>query len=182
MNVAKALKPSMIFAAGTFATGAHAATTIDTTSYSSMIPGSQIALAGASTPQYSFVKGVSSITSVNYVLTGLHGATVTATGQTAPFFPSNPSGMVSSVVTGVKSDTPSLTDQYYGLAFQANNVDYTGYAKLNGAGDTISEIDYKPMVASVPEPETWALMVAGFGGMGLAMRRRRRQGMRAAIA
>uniref|UniRef100_UPI0035C96ECF PEPxxWA-CTERM sorting domain-containing protein n=1 Tax=uncultured Sphingomonas sp. TaxID=158754 RepID=UPI0035C96ECF len=182
MNVAKALKPSMIFAAGTFATGAHAATTVDTTGYSSSFSGSNITLAGASTPQYSFVKNASSPLSADYVLNGLDGATVTATSQTNPFFPSSTSGMVSSVVTGVKSSTPSSADQYYGLAFQANNVDYTGYAKLNGAGDYIDEIDYKTMVASVPEPETWALMIAGFGGMGLAMRRRRHQGIRAAIA
>ncbi|HVF83510.1 MAG TPA: PEPxxWA-CTERM sorting domain-containing protein, partial [Sphingomicrobium sp.] len=29
--------------------------------------------------------------------------------------------------------------------------------------------------AAVPEPSTWALMLLGFGGMGLAMRRNRRR-------
>jgi hypothetical protein len=31
-------------------------------------------------------------------------------------------------------------------------------------------------VGAVPEPSTWAMMLLGFGGMGFAMRRRRRTG------
>ena len=30
---------------------------------------------------------------------------------------------------------------------------------------------------AVPEPATWAMMLLGFGGMGVAMRRRRKQGL-----
>ena len=32
-----------------------------------------------------------------------------------------------------------------------------------------------PTAAGVPEPATWAIMLAGFGGLGVAMRSRRRQ-------
>jgi hypothetical protein len=35
--------------------------------------------------------------------------------------------------------------------------------------------------AGVPEPAAWALMLAGFGGLGLAMRSRRKQGLSPAI-
>jgi hypothetical protein len=31
---------------------------------------------------------------------------------------------------------------------------------------------------AVPEPSTWAMMLLGFGAMGMAMRRRRRSGTR----
>ena len=34
-----------------------------------------------------------------------------------------------------------------------------------------------PLNTAVPEPATWALMLLGFGGIGMAMRRRRKQGL-----
>ena len=35
---------------------------------------------------------------------------------------------------------------------------------------------------AVPEPATWAMLIAGFGLVGAAMRRRRRDGIRSALA
>jgi hypothetical protein len=32
---------------------------------------------------------------------------------------------------------------------------------------------FTPSAAAVPEPMTWAMMLLGFGGIGMAMRRRR---------
>ena len=34
-----------------------------------------------------------------------------------------------------------------------------------------------PPPGSVPEPATWAMMLLGFGGIGMAMRRRRKKGL-----
>jgi hypothetical protein len=39
---------------------------------------------------------------------------------------------------------------------------------------TASDISGPVSIYAVPEPGTWALMLVGFGGIGLAMRRRRR--------
>ncbi|MCG2840018.1 PEPxxWA-CTERM sorting domain-containing protein [Sandaracinobacter sp. RS1-74] len=50
----------------------------------------------------------------------------------------------------------------------------TGSAAANH--DVISWIfndDYKPIVGGVPEPATWAMLIAGFGLVGAAARRRR---------
>lgn len=51
------------------------------------------------------------------------------------------------------------------------------YAKtFNGNG----ELHAYPFVGRVPEPETWAMMIVGFGGIGLLTRRRRSKAMAAA--
>ncbi len=44
-------------------------------------------------------------------------------------------------------------------------------ASMSTAGDISGPAS---IYASVPEPATWALMLIGFGGIGMAMRRRRR--------
>lgn len=41
---------------------------------------------------------------------------------------------------------------------------------------TVSYQVNDPAVTAVPEPGTWALMIAGFGGAGMMIRRRRRSG------
>jgi len=58
-----------------------------------------------------------------------------------------------------------------GTTIQIVNTAGGGSFKLDGYGDFI-EITSGQAVA-VPEPATWALMLAGFGGLGAALRRRR---------
>ena len=57
---------------------------------------------------------------------------------------------------------------------------YVGFTSGTGSAganhDVISWIfndDYKPVVGGVPEPATWAMLIAGFGLVGAAARRRR---------
>ena len=50
----------------------------------------------------------------------------------------------------------------YEFSFTGSNPNNSGVANGNVT------------ISAVPEPGTWALMLIGFGGMGLAMRRRRR--------
>ncbi len=42
------------------------------------------------------------------------------------------------------------------------------------SGSQTFEVVLTPTLASVPEPAGWAVMLAGFGGLGAVMRSRRR--------
>ena len=53
------------------------------------------------------------------------------------------------------------------------NTNYT-FVYSGTLGKTPGNISGNGAFAVVPEPATWALMLLGFGGMGMAMRRRRR--------
>lgn len=41
----------------------------------------------------------------------------------------------------------------------------------------VKQVSFEPVRGAVPEPATWAMMLLGFGGMGVAMRRRRKPAM-----
>ncbi len=61
---------------------------------------------------------------------------------------------------------------YINLAFDAGGQETYGFATLNGHGG-LASITY-----AIPEPSTWALLIAGAGALGFAAhRRRRRQGV-----
>lgn len=54
------------------------------------------------------------------------------------------------------------------------------YASVGGPGG--QSVEGHPFIPGVPEPATWAMMLLGFGGIGMAMRRRRRDGRLLQIA
>lgn len=70
-----------------------------------------------------------------------------------------------------------------GAGGPANDIDFdasqnnTFRIDLAGGGQTISafaQIGSGAQVAAVPEPATWAMMLIGFGAVGVSLRRRRR--------
>ena len=61
------------------------------------------------------------------------------------------------------------------MATHAGNELFTvgaTFANAQGGVDTIQAVRLTPAVAAVPEPETYALMLAGFGALGFVARRR----------
>jgi hypothetical protein len=64
-------------------------------------------------------------------------------------------------------------------AGQLNTLTVNGLSRGNGSYG--GQISFTPNSA-VPEPGTWAMMLLGFGGMGMAMRRRRRTSLIAQAA
>ncbi len=181
MKTSTVLKPAMLFAAGSIATTSANAATVMDVNIGATPEGTAIKLAGSSTAQYRFQIRPKTNMPEGFVtgtyLDGLNGAQVSTDFSHQPGYPAN-ANYGSSVKTNA---TFTPVDRFYGLRFASNGIAYNGFAGVSGDGSTITKIGFAA-AGGVPEPSTWALMIAGFGGIGLAMRRRRRQSRAAALA
>ena len=74
--------------------------------------------------------------------------------------------VIPQLLTFNQSGTSTVTFTFVGGA------DYYGDGRTNSAWYEVSYVTYNGV--SVPEPTTWALMVIGFGGLGAALRSRRK--------
>ncbi len=74
----------------------------------------------------------------------------------------------------------------YGRQYCCSDRDIFHFDILNASGDSlysgildasnsdhVGSVSFEPVSGGVPEPAAWTLMLAGFGGIGAAMRRRR---------
>ncbi|HPU14840.1 MAG TPA: PEPxxWA-CTERM sorting domain-containing protein, partial [Polymorphobacter sp.] len=106
-------------------------------------------------------------------LGGAIGASFSVTGASYVFNPANGNLLMDIVVTNQDNVGNGGGNSY-------NKADYTGIQTsravdagsgvYSGTGALVTEFNTSP---AVPEPASWALMIAGFGMMGAAMRRRR---------
>ncbi len=111
---------------------------------------------------------------VTFSLAGLNPATASITGQWA----SDNKGvdiLINGVSTGqsTNSQFSAFTPFSVISGFQtgANTLDFIVH---NDGGPTGVRVEMTGTAGyAVPEPATWALMLAGFGGMGAALRRKR---------
>jgi len=55
--------------------------------------------------------------------------------------------------------------------FSSNTI-YFGYDDIPGGDDNHDDLIIKATIVAVPEPATWALMIAGVAAVGVSMRRR----------
>jgi len=69
----------------------------------------------------------------------------------------------------ISNANPSLGRAITGRALGANLDELTFAQVVNGSQD----LTFSASIAAVPEPATWAMMIAGFGVVGAAARRRR---------
>lgn len=74
----------------------------------------------------------------------------------------NPTGLQGSNVFDIVS--PGGGESYTGATFTTSGGGFNDFKQL------------RLVLAPVPEPATWALMLLGFGGIGMALRRGRRRG------
>lgn len=60
-----------------------------------------------------------------------------------------------------------------GFNFAINSLTLNSLGPPNAATPGLLSANVTSLTAAVPEPATWAMMLLGFGGIGVAMRRRR---------
>ena len=133
---------------------------------------------------YSFALGTSPI-SFDFSIGGVEGGGSTAgsiifltnllTGQTASY---NPLGFGNDNTTTTSGDIQNSARLNFsflsGLNFNPN-INNTYRIDLSAGGNTVTSFAQLGTGApAVPEPATWAMMLIGFGAMGVSLRRRRR--------
>lgn len=67
----------------------------------------------------------------------------------------------------------ALEPDFKTLAIGAAGISYATFGAIGDGGSSVYADNFTFDTAVVPEPSTWALMIAGFGGAGAMIRRRR---------
>ena len=141
---------------------------------------------------YSFALGTSRI-SFDYGLSGFTDASILltnlTTGGTASFN-TVLLGDANGALPGIQQSQQLGFGFLNGGLFNLGNINFDPNANatyrldLTAGGSTLTSYAQvgAGSVAAVPEPATWALMLLGFGGMGVAMRRQRRSTLLAQVA
>jgi hypothetical protein len=108
------------------------------------------------------------------VSTSTPGATITnlaVNGIGVPAGGTPPAGVGSFATVGSSNSLSLLIPN---LAAGNYRVSFGGAAPANGA---VASGNLTFQVQGVPEPGTWAMMLLGFGGIGMMIRRRRKEGL-----
>jgi len=123
------------------------------------------------------------VNNVAFTVLGLRAGAGRYNGGTATFFGTggNVIGMQSFAPVGpLEGRTPII---YNNLFNSIALVSFSLIPNVNGAGIFgIDDLSFTANVSAVPEPTTWAMMIAGFGLVGVGLRTRKRNGVRITYA
>ena len=90
-------------------------------------------------------------------------------------------GALLNSVIGPLSNTNSVFTTYNGQFTVVNGGQYALNFTQNGGdlfrGSILDNVSISTVASVLPEPTTWAMMIAGFGAVGLSLRRRGRNGV-----
>ena len=117
----------------------------------------------------------SAVIDFNNTLGGNYFASLTTASPNVYFTSLTIYALIGGVPTGPAvmqySGGPTHAITLLPASFGAGNYRLTFGGTTSGGGGEAGTLSF---FAAVPEPGTWALMLLGFGGIGMAMRRRRR--------
>jgi hypothetical protein len=180
---------AMLAAGGAVGAASHAAaTTVTFTGYTDDALSQPINLFGSGPAQYYY--GYDPTADKTNFSVGPHaliGAVDPTQGQdsSGDTFSTGPvkTAFLGPPVDPLDPDTASLipvndVDEYIHLEFSNDGTIYAGEAHVDPSA-TLVDLTYDAIgsgtITGVPEPESWALMIAGLGLAGAALRSRRRQ-------
>jgi hypothetical protein len=86
-------------------------------------------------------------------------------------------GIISDSALNVGFTFPEITVSQNGLTATGDNSNYVSFASpgLFGTGGGSINLVLRGTQGAVPEPATWAMMMIGFGAIGISMRHRRQR-------
>ena len=180
---------AMVAAGGTIGAASQAAAATVNLNIGAADAVTGISLAGAAGSQFSygFYPGNPTSTPPTQAKSSFVTGGTTDKVDTTPYYtpgvPASDAGINGFAYDTVKAGAlqQSPTDFYLHLKFTDDlGKQYLGSAHFDGAA-TLESITYSAANA-VPEPETWALLIAGMGLAGAALRRRNAQAVQPPIA
>ncbi|WP_242139593.1 MULTISPECIES: PEPxxWA-CTERM sorting domain-containing protein [unclassified Sphingomonas] len=92
---------------------------------------------------------------------------------------------ISGVLDATSSTVGDTTYTFTGFAWDRSHADNVSGNKAVAGGDTsdyAGQFSFSAVQSAVPEPTTWAMMLAGFGMIGLGLRSRRKEQAKVAYA
>jgi len=143
-----------------------------TTGSSANLSNQFVAFGGGDQPSGLISSPINLVTGTSYTLDFDFRALGPAQGET-----------IYAVINGLTFGFSTLTNNNLDLPYQHGTITFvasgptttlqfysSGLASVDGIVDNVL---LSGLVAPVPEPATWAMMLLGFGGVGMAIRRRR---------
>lgn len=161
----------MLVASGGFGVAAEASADTVFFDYSAYAPAQNVDILG----QTEYTYGADSMAPKSYLSPAAGASALTGSYSTTPSSPATDTYSNASVKTDSFEGPVFTTDSYANLKFMVGGVTYLGTANFvpNDGDVVLHSIDYQ--VSPVPEPAEWALLIAGAGLAGAALRRNRRQ-------
>jgi hypothetical protein len=116
--------------------------------------------------------------SITTILAGIAGSATDLDFDMVTFSNGTSTFPVLTVDTGFQESGGLSNIPIMSGALNTLSVTYTS----RGQGSFGGNLSFAPTISAIPEPSTWAMMILGFGAVGVALRRRRKDEVRVGYA